>query len=133
MELMLFKDEPIEKPVRLVVRNAGGRHAGDAFLELHPNTEGLQLVLRYEGSTPENDRVLTIPLPKLPTETWLPLEIGWGEKGLCLNLNGQTLLSEHDNHAKMFSTSVFTVLMGGPRMERGALAFRNAQLEDLDR
>lgn len=131
LDLMLFRDEPIEKAVRLVVRNAGGRHAGDALLELHPSPTGLRLVLRYEGETPTDDRVLSMPLPTLPTETWLPLAIAWGEKGLLVTLGGHVLLSQIDNHDKMFSTSVFTVLMGGPRMERGALAFRNVRLEDL--
>lgn len=62
---------------------------------------------------------------------WLPLAIVWGEKGLLVTLGGHVLLSQIDNHDKMFSTSVFTVLMGWPRMERGALAFRNVRLKDL--
>ena len=57
---------------------------------------------------------------------------------IMYNQNGishsvKTALAQPGNHDKIFSTSVFTVLMGGPRMECGALAFRNVQLEDLDR
>lgn len=133
MDLFFFRDEPLERKVQLAVRNAGGRHAGDVFVELAPIADGaFVLTLRYEGASKERDRVLTARVPPPPKERWLPLSVGWGRAGLRVALGDAVLIDQPDNHDRLFSTPVFTQLLVGPHMTRGALAFRNATLAAND-
>lgn len=133
MDIYFFRDEPLEKKVQLAVRNAGGRHAGDVFVELSPVAGGaFVLTLRYEGATKEADRVLTARVPPPPKEKWLPLSVGWGREGLRVTLGDAVLIDLPDNHDSLFSTPVFTQLLVGPHMTRGSLAFRNATIEADD-